>query len=134
MPLMVYTFLVKAIEKYGRPVTTSEVQEIAREELPMCVDHVIQHLVELDRKGIIKKRWDDRLKSFVWIIPRKYTIDELIEKFPELYSSSLYYHLVRETLGNVTMEEAMKILYKISRGSSKRLSLSEIRNRLKEIG
>lgn len=134
MPLMVYTFLKKAIKTYGRPVTTSEIEDIARETLPMCVDHVSHHLVELERKGIIKKHLDKERKGYVWQPTKKYTIEELMESFPELYKHSLYFYTVAEALEKkVDMEKAMQILYEISGGSEKKPSLSEIRRRLEKI-
>lgn len=133
MPLMVYTFLKDAIEKHGRPVTTSEVEDYARETLPMCLDHVAHHLVELDRKGLATKRWDEDRKGFVWQITKDYSLKELIEKFPELYGHSIYYHAVAETLGEkIDMEKAMRMLYEISGGSEKRPSVSEIKRKVKE--
>ncbi|MEA2090141.1 MAG: hypothetical protein U9O89_05225 [Thermoproteota archaeon] len=134
MPLMIYTFLQKAIKKYGRPVTTSEIEDLARETLPMCVDHVSHHLVELERKGIVKKQFNKERKGYVWQPTKEYTIKELMDKFPELYTHSLYFYTVVEALEKkVKMEEAMQILYEISGGSEKRPSLSEIKRRLEEI-
>jgi len=130
---MVYTFLKRAVEKYGRPVTTSEVEDVAREILPMCVDHVVHHLVELHAKGLVEKRWDGERGAFVWSPRMECTVEELAEKYPELYIDSLYYHAVREALGQpVSIEEVMEILYRISGGSSKRLSIAEVKRRLKE--
>ncbi len=136
MPLMVYMFLKNALEKYGRPVTTSEVEEIARNTLPMCADHVVHHLVELYSKGLIERGWDDERKTFVWSIVEDRPIEELAEKYPDLYMNSLYYHTVREALGReITMNQVIKILYKISKGSSRRPSITEIKQKLqREIG
>jgi hypothetical protein len=114
MPLMVYTFLKNAVEKHGRPVTTSEVENVARETLPMCANHVVHHLVELHAKGLVERRWDSERRSFVWNPAGEYTIEELAEKHPELYTDSIYYHAVREALGrSVTMEDVINILYRI---------------------
>lgn len=134
MPLMIYTFLQKAIKKRGRPVTTSEIEDLARETLPMCADHVSHHLVELERKNIVKKQFNKKRKGYVWQPTKEYTIEELMDVFPELYTHSLYFHTVVEVLEKkVDMEEAMQILYEISGGSEKRPSLSEIKRRLEEI-
>jgi predicted transcriptional regulator len=131
---MIYTFLQKAIKKRGRPVTTSEIEDLARETLPMCVDHVAHHLVELERKGIVKKNFDIEKKGYVWQPKKEYTIKGLMEEFPELYGHSLYFYTVMEALEKkVDMEEAMQILYEISGGSEKRPNLSEIKRRLEEI-
>lgn len=132
MPLMVYTFLQNAIKKHGRPVTTTEVEEYARENLPMCVDHVVHHLVQLERKGLVTKGFDKERGGYVWQPKRDYTIQELVDKFPELYKHSLYFYTVAEALGErIDMEEAMKILYEISGGSEKKPTVSEIKKRLK---
>jgi len=63
---MIYTFLKNAMKKHGRPVTTAEIEDYARETLPMCADHVVHHIVELERKGIVTKRFDKERKGYVW--------------------------------------------------------------------
>ncbi len=132
MPLMIYTFLQNAIKKHGRPVTTAEIEDYARETLPMCADHVVHHIVELERKGIVTKRFDKERRGYVWQPTRDYTIQEIMDKFPELYKHSLYFHTVVEAVGErIDMEEAMRILYEISGGSEKRPTISEIKKRLK---
>ncbi|RJS85498.1 hypothetical protein CW702_01030 [Candidatus Bathyarchaeota archaeon] len=134
MPLMVYMFLKNAIEKYGRPVTTSEVEDVAKNILPMCADHVVHHLVELYSKGIISREWDQEKRTFVWRIVEDRPVEELAEKYPDLYLDSLYYHTVREALGRkVTMNDVIKILYRISKGSARRPTIKEIKSRLEEI-
>ena len=132
MPLMIYTFLQNAIRKHGRPVTTAEIEDHARKTLPMCADHVVHHIVELERKGIVVKRFNKERKGYVWQPTRHYTIQEIMDRFPELYKHSLYYHTVAEALGErIGMEEAMQILYEISGGSEKKPAISEIKKRLK---
>jgi hypothetical protein len=135
MPLMIYTFLQNAIKKHGRPVTTAELEEYARETLPMCADHVVHHTVELERKGIVVKRFDKERKGYVWQPTRDYTIQEIMDRFPELYKHSLYYHTVAEALGErISMEEAMRVLYEISGGAEKKPTISEIKKKLKAHG
>lgn len=132
MPLMIYTFLQNAIKKHGRPVTTAEIEAYARETLPMCADHVVHHIVELERKGIVTKRFDKERKGYIWQPTRDYTIQEIIDEFPQLYRHSLYYHTVAEALGErISMEAAMQILYEISGGSEKKPTIGDIKKRLK---
>jgi hypothetical protein len=40
MPLIVHEFVKGAMKRYGRPTTTDEVINYAKDVLPMCVDHV----------------------------------------------------------------------------------------------
>jgi len=132
MPLMIYTFLQNAIKKHGRPVTTAEIEAYARDTLPMCADHVVHHIVELERKGIVTRRFDKERKGYAWQPTKDYTIQEIMDKFPELYKHSLYYHAVAEALGErISMEEAMQILYEISGGTENKPTISEIKKRLK---
>jgi len=135
MPLMIYDFIRGAIEEKGRPVSTKEIEDFARRILPMCADHVVYHLRGLELKGLVKKKLETTQKGYVWWIPRIYTIEELEEMYPDLYANSYYYRAVKETLGEGMgdIKDAIKILFKLSKGSEKRPSVEEIKRRLEDI-
>ena len=124
------------IKKLGRPATTKEVEDTIRKRLPMCVDHTAVHLRELEEKKIVEKKFDKKLKSFVWNIPEPYasmSFQELIKKFPQLYKESLYIHAVNETIAKqLTFDDIVKILYELSGGSDTRPGVQLIRHKLKE--
>jgi hypothetical protein len=44
---MVYEFAKGAMETYNRPVTTDGVINHTKDGLPMCVDNVAHHLLEI---------------------------------------------------------------------------------------
>mgnify|MGYP001078045217 CR=1 FL=1 len=82
---------------------------------------------------MVTKRWDEDRKGFVWQITKDYSLQELIERFPELHQHSIYYHAVAETLGEkIDMEKAMRMLYGISGGSEKRPSVERTRRKVKQ--
>ncbi|MCK4718391.1 MAG: hypothetical protein KAT70_06960, partial [Thermoplasmata archaeon] len=74
---MIYSFIKGAIEEKGGPVTTKEIEDFARIALPMCADHVMVHITDLEEKGIVVKELDMELKAYLWSIPIEYTVEEL---------------------------------------------------------
>lgn len=98
MPLMVYEFVKGAMKRYSRPVTTDEVINYTKDVLPMCVDHVAHHLVEIYRKGLVKGKLDPERKGYVWWIEKPESVEVLAQKYPELFLESVYYHRVSKVL------------------------------------
>jgi len=126
---MIYEFVKGATRKLGRAPTTREIEEYALEVLPMCADHVQDHIVLLERKGLVRRRFDPERKAFVWeLVPPIRTAQQLAEEFPELYLESMYYHAVSERLAGkpLPMEPVIKVLYEISKGERKRIPVSVI--------
>ncbi|RLF14016.1 MAG: hypothetical protein DRN06_07740 [Thermoprotei archaeon] len=136
MPIMIYYFLCKAMEKHGRPVTTEEIRQVALEMVPMCADHVVEHLPVLERHGLVKKTIDKEKKAVYWsIVPPKRTPKQLAEEFPDLYLESMYYHALSEEISGkpMDMDEAVRLLAKITGRSPQRIPVEEVKRRLKRI-
>lgn len=137
MPIMIYSFLIKALENYGRPVTTRELQTFVYERLPMCADHVAPHLLVLLEHGLVKRRLDTGKKAFFWDAEKPYsTPKELATQHPELFTDSIYYHTVsREVSGGepFDMDKVIEYLYAISGGTPNRPSPRDVAKAMKKM-
>ena len=135
MPIMIYKLLAEAVEAYGRPVTTRELVEYVRKRIPMCVDHVPDHLPLLYRYGLVERRLDTELKAYVWapVEPVRSEI-ELAREYPELFVESMYYHAVsKEVAGQpISLDLVIELLYEISGGREERPKVSYVREVLRK--
>jgi len=138
LPIMIYRLLCEAVEAYGRPVTTRELIEYVKKRIPMCADHVPDHLPLLFRYGLVERRLDEEKRAYVWspVEPRKSDV-ELAKEYPELYVESMYYHAVsKEVAGQpIPLDLVIELLYEISGGREERPKVSyvkEVLRRFKE--
>ena len=134
LPIMIYRLLCEAVEAYGRPVTTRELIEYVKKRIPMCADHVPDHLPLLFRYGLVERRLDEEKKAYVWapVEPCKTSV-ELAKEYPELYVESMYYHAVsKEVAGQpIPLDLVIELLYEISGGREERPRISYVRDVLK---
>ena len=136
MPIMIYRLLRDALERFGRPVTTRELTEHVHVTIPMCTDHVPDHLSVLARYDLVKRKLDKGQKAFVWWIEKPYYSEaELAEKYPGLFLESLYYHVVSDELAGepIPLDYIIELLYEISGGSEKRPTIPFIRKILRRL-
>ena len=134
VPIMIYRLLCEAVEAYGRPVTTRELIEYVRKRIPMCADHVPDHLPLLFRYGLVERHLDEGKKAYVWAPrePRKSDV-ELAREYPELYVESMYYHAVsKEVAGQpIPLDLVIELLYEISGGREERPRVSFVKDVLR---
>jgi len=134
VPIMIYRLLCEAVEAYGRPVTTRELIEYVRKRIPMCADHVPDHLPLLFRYGLVERHLDEEKKAYVWAPrePRKSDV-ELAREYPELYVESMYYHAVsKEVAGQpIPLDLVIELLYEISGGREERPRVSFVKDVLR---
>jgi len=131
---MIYKLLVEAVEAHGRPVTTRELIDYVRKRIPMCADHVPDHLPLLYRYGLVERRLDMGKKVYVWEPKRPYKSEvELAREYPELFVESMYYHAVSQEVAGqpISLDVVIELLYEISGGQEKRVPISFVRRVLK---
>ena len=134
MPIMIYKLLVEAVRAYGRPVTTRELIEYVRKRIPMCADHVPDHLPVLYKHGLVERRLDLEQKAYVWAPKEPVRSEvELAREYPELFMESMYYYAVSEEVakGPVPLDIVIELLYEISGGREERPKVSFVRKVLK---
>ena len=132
---MIYRLLVEAVEAYGRPVTTRELVGYVRKRIPMCADHVPDHLPVLYRYGLVERKLDLEKKAYVWEPKKPYkSAEELAQEYPELFLESLYYHAVSDELAGkpIPLDLVIEFLYEISGGEEKRPSVIFVKKVLKK--
>lgn len=131
---MIYKLLVEAVQAYGRPVTTRELIEYVRKRIPMCADHVPDHLPLLYRYGLVERRLDMARKAYVWEPKKPYKSEvELAREYPELFVESMYYHAVSQEVAGqpISLDLVIELLYEISGGQEKRPPVSFVRKVLR---
>ncbi|RLI07876.1 hypothetical protein DRO32_03215 [Candidatus Bathyarchaeota archaeon] len=134
MPIMIYKLLVEAVKAYGRPVTTAELIGYVKERIPMCADHVPEHLPVLFRHGLVERRLDLKLRAYVWEPRRPYKSEvELAREYPELFLESMYYHAVSDEIAGrpIPLTPVIELLYHISGGEERRPRVSFVRRVLR---
>jgi len=132
---MIYKLLVEAVKAYGRPVTTKELVDYVRKRIPMCADHVPDHLPLLYRYGLVDRRLDLDRKAYVWEPEKPYKSEiELAKEYPELFVESMYYHAVsKEVAGQpISLDLVIELLYEISGGREERPKVSYVREVLRK--
>ncbi|RLI37864.1 hypothetical protein DRO60_04120 [Candidatus Bathyarchaeota archaeon] len=136
MPIMIYKLLCEAVGAYGRPVTTRELIDYVRKRIPMCADHVPDHLPVLYRYGLVERHLDVGRKAYVWAPkePVKSEV-ELAKEYPEPYVESMYYHAVsKEVAGQpIPLDLVIELLYEISGGREERPRVSLVRDVLRRL-
>lgn len=126
--ILIYVLLKSAINKYGRPVTTDEFLNYAKENFLTCIDYVVQDLVTLEKMGFATKSWSEEHKSFVWQT-KSHSIKDIVDN-PKFYNDLLCY---QEALGkNMGLEDFMTILFDVLSSSEKGYSLEEMKKKIKE--
>jgi len=135
MPIMIYRLLKDAIKKFRRPVSTEELVKYVHSVIPMCADHVPEHLPVLERYGLVSKKVDFQRKMVVWQIEKDYSEEKIAEMYPELLLESMYYHAVSDELAGkpIPLDYVIELLYEISGGSEKRPAISFVRKALRRI-
>ena len=134
MPIMIYKLLVEAVKAYGRPVTTAELIDYVRKRIPMCADHVPDHLPVLFKRGLVERKLDMEKKAYVWEPKRPYRSEvELAREYPELFLESMYYHAVsKEVAGQpISLDLVIELLYEISGGREERPKVTFVRKVLR---
>jgi len=134
LPIMIYKLLVEAVEAYGRPVTTAELIDYVKKRIPMCADHVPDHLPVLYRHGLVDRRLDMDKKAYVWEPKKPYRSEvELAREYPELFLESMYYHAVsKEVAGQpISLDLVIELLYEISGGKEERPKVTFVRKVLR---
>jgi DNA-binding MarR family transcriptional regulator len=91
--LFTYNLLKKTIGKHNRPVTIKEMME---EKKDISYMDLFLNIKALEKKGLVRKRFDKERNDFLWELTTYMKADELLEKYPELYAHTLY--------GNESME------------------------------
>jgi len=134
LPIMIYKLLAEAVQAYGRPVTTRELIDYVRKRIPMCADHVPDHLPLLYRYGLVERHLDHARRAYVWQPkpPVKSEV-ELAREYPELFVESMYYHAVsKEVAGQpISLDLVIELLYEISGGREDRPKVSFVRRVLR---
>ncbi len=137
MPIMIYSFLTKALEAYGRPVTTRELRSFVYESLPMCADHVAPHLLVLLEHGLVTRRLDTAKKAVYWDAEKPYaTPKELATKHPTLFEDSVYYYTVSQEMSGgepFDMDKVIEYLYTISGGTPNKPSPRDVAKAMKKM-
>jgi DNA-binding HxlR family transcriptional regulator len=91
MPILTYNLLREVLEKYKRPVSTKELMDHIASKSPKTLDSILSDILLLERKGFVKREFDKKINSFVWdVVKPELSKEEMLEKYPELYSGSLY--------------------------------------------
>jgi len=133
---MIYKLLREAVEAYGRPVTTRELIDYVKKRIPMCADHVPDHLPVLYRYGLIERHLDTARKAYTWEPKKPYKSEvELAKEYPELFVESMYYHAVsKEVAGQpIPLDLVIELLYEISGGREERPKVSYVREVLRRL-
>jgi len=131
---MIYKLLAEAVRAYGRPVTTKELTDYVRKRIPMCADHVADHLPLLYRYGLVERELDLARRAYVWAPKEPVRTEvELAREYPELFLESVYYHAVSNEIANepISLDLVIQVLYEISGGKEERPTVPFIRKVLR---
>jgi len=131
---MIYKLLVEAVRAHGRPVTTRELIDYVKKRIPMCADHVPDHLPVLYKYGLVERRLDTERKAYIWAPKEPVRSEvELAREYPELFVESMYYHAVsKEVAGQpISLDLVIELLYEISGGREERPKVSFVRDVLR---
>ena len=85
--LFTYSLLKKTTEKHNRPVTINELLEEKKDASYM---DIFLNIKALEKKGLVNKRFDKKKNDFLWELSMQMKNQELLEKYPELYTQTLY--------------------------------------------
>jgi len=131
---MIYKLLVEAVRAYGRPVTTRELIDYVRKRIPMCADHVPDHLPLLFKYGLVERRLDVERKAYFWAPKEPVRSEvELAREYPELFLESMYYYAVSDEIAGqpMSLDPVIELLYEISGGREERPKVSFVRKLLR---
>lgn len=91
MPAMTYNFIRELLELRDRPVTTQEVIDHISKKSREGLNTIVSDILFLEKRGLIKRIYDRKLKSYIIDIAEKgMTIEKLFELQPDLFFRSLY--------------------------------------------
>lgn len=62
--------MISIVKKAGQPVTTREIQELARKALIQCPDSTVAFLNRLRIKGLVKGTFSKEKQSWIWWVEK----------------------------------------------------------------